>query len=93
MRRGIAEHDFYQSIGARIRIAREIRGLTQGQLGKAIGLTRTSIVNIEQGRQGLPLHSFVKLTNYLGVSFHLLLLGRSERGHRQPISTRTSGRS
>ena len=78
--KGRAEHDFYQSIGARIRIAREVRGLTQGQLGKAIGLTRTSIINIEQGRQGLPLHGFVRLADYLGVSFRLLLLGESERG-------------
>ena len=75
-----SDKEFYLSLGARIRIAREILGWTQGKLGKAVGLTRTSIINIEQGRQSVPLHTFVMLASNLRCSFKLLLIGSSERG-------------
>ena len=37
------------AIGQRIRLAREAAGVTQLELAEAIGLTRTSIANIEAG--------------------------------------------
>ena len=67
-----AQHAFYKSLGARIR---EIRGvLSQDQLAKAVKLTRTSIVNIEAGRQKLLLHNLFKIAEALGVRPTELLL-------------------
>jgi transcriptional regulator with XRE-family HTH domain len=60
-----AQHTFYKALGARIR---ELRGpLSQEQLAKIVKLTRTSIVNIEAGRQKLLLHNLFKIADALGV--------------------------
>jgi transcriptional regulator with XRE-family HTH domain len=69
--------DFYKQMGERLRIAREISGLTQSEIAKELGLTRTSVVNIESGNQSIPLHTFVTLCDLLKVSFNLVLTGRS----------------
>jgi transcriptional regulator with XRE-family HTH domain len=82
MRTKRTEKEFYAALGLRIRIAREMKGLHQGQVGHMIGLTRTSIVNIEAGKQSVPLHTFVKLADALGVAYKLLLMGQSERGRQ-----------
>lgn len=83
MKRGPDEKEFYEALGGRLRIAREVKGVTQGHLAKKLGLTRTSVINMEQGHQGIQLHHLVKITEYLGVSFQLLLTGNSQRGRRQ----------
>jgi DNA-binding XRE family transcriptional regulator len=41
----------YKRFGKNIRNLRLACGMTQGRLGEKVGLTRTSIVNIEAGRQ------------------------------------------
>lgn len=82
MRTKNTEREFYIALGLRVRIAREMKGLHQGQLGKLIHLSRTSVVNIEAGKQSVPLHTFVKLAGALGVSYKLLLSGGSERGRQ-----------
>lgn len=41
-------------IGARLAAARYAAGLTQDQAARAAGLTRSSIANIEYGRQDVP---------------------------------------
>lgn len=42
----------HEAVGARIRELREAAQLTQRQLADSVGLTRSSIANIEAGRQG-----------------------------------------
>ena len=42
-----------QRVGMRVKAAREAAGMTQEQLAQLIGLTRTSVTNIEFGRQEL----------------------------------------
>ena len=46
----------YETLGRSVRARREYNGLTQDQLAKRIGLTRTSITNIEKGRQKIQVH-------------------------------------
>jgi transcriptional regulator with XRE-family HTH domain len=58
---------FYATVGRRIRKAREEKGLTQEALASLVHLTRTSITNIERGRQKLLLHTFVEMANALRV--------------------------
>lgn len=44
-----------QRVGARVRAARAAAGMSQEQLADVAGLKRTSITNIEAGRQGMDL--------------------------------------
>lgn len=48
---------FYREFGRRVRVARTKANLSQEALGGAVGLTRTSVTNIEKGRQHVPLHT------------------------------------
>jgi DNA-binding XRE family transcriptional regulator len=66
---------FYEEVGRRIRSARLRRKpvLTQEDLGKEVGLTRTSITNVEKGRQKVPIHTLVELANVLRTDLSTLL--------------------
>lgn len=64
---------FYAEVGNLIRKARSDRSITQEDLGGAVSLTRTSITNIEKGRQRLPLHTFTRIAVALGVEVTQLL--------------------
>lgn len=70
-----AESDLYAALGARIRQAREARGLSQTALGKRLGLNRTSVCNIEAGRQRPMLHTLIAAAQALGVELADLLDG------------------
>jgi transcriptional regulator with XRE-family HTH domain len=64
---------FYAELGHRIREAREKAHLTQDALAKSVSLTRTSITNIEKGRQQLLVHTLVEISKALKVSPESLL--------------------
>jgi transcriptional regulator with XRE-family HTH domain len=64
---------FYQEVGRRIRKARLDRRITQDQLGVSVSLTRTSITNIERGRQKLLLHKLSDIAQALRVAPATLL--------------------
>jgi transcriptional regulator with XRE-family HTH domain len=68
MRRPRSEknRDFYVSVGRLIAKARTGR-LTQEALGRKAMLTRTSIINIEKGRQQILLHTLVDIAHALHV--------------------------
>jgi len=59
------EKDFYNRFGQILREARKTSGLSQEDLGKAVGLNRTSVSNIEKGRQKILLHTFCKVVRLL----------------------------
>ena len=65
--------DFYQRFGQHLRQARKSAGLSQADLAIAIKLTRTSISNIEKGRQKVLLHTFVELLHVLNMKSAELL--------------------
>ena len=67
--------DLYASLGQRIRAAREARGINQTALGKVVGLGRSSISNVEAGRQHLAVHQLVAIAQALGVDTEDLLTG------------------
>lgn len=69
------EAAFYGAVGARIRTLREVKGMTQQELADVVKLTRTSIVNIEQGRQRLLLHSIPRFASTLGVTAEAFMRG------------------
>jgi len=63
----------YPRFGRRLREKRRARGMTQEQLGTRIGLSRASIVNIEQGRQQVLLHHVVAMAAATETSLGELL--------------------
>ena len=64
---------FYRELGRRIREAREKSHLTQEALAVKVSLTRTSVTNIEKGRQQLLVHTLVDISNALNVAPESLL--------------------
>lgn len=59
---------FYSVLGHRIREVRQQKNLTQESLAKRVSLTRTSVTNIEKGRQQLLVHTFLEIAEALSVS-------------------------
>lgn len=56
---------FYETLGAAIKARREALEITQAEVGLHLGLSRTSITNIEQGRQRLLIDQFCRLADLL----------------------------
>jgi transcriptional regulator with XRE-family HTH domain len=65
--------EFYLAVGHRVRKARKARSLTQQALASLVSLTRTSITNIEKGRQKILLHTLADLAKALQVEYAALL--------------------
>lgn len=66
----------------RIRTLRSINGLTQGQLGDSVGLTKQAINNIESGLRITALDKAYALADYFDVSLDYLV-GRSDDPQRR----------
>lgn len=67
--------DIYQRIGERVAFLREARGLTQEKLAGLVGLNRTSISNLEAGKQETPLYTLVLIAAALDTKFTVLTKG------------------
>src|SRR5437867_243891 len=66
---------FYIELGRNIRRHRQRPGvdLSQDSLAKRVGLSRTSVTNVEKGRQQVPLHMLYVFADALGVEATALL--------------------
>lgn len=60
---------FYAALGSNIRRARSDRDITQQDLADELDLNRTSITNIEKGKQKILVHTLVDLMEVLKVGF------------------------
>jgi transcriptional regulator with XRE-family HTH domain len=65
----------YRQVGARIEQIRTALGITQEELSKKVGLTRTSITNIEAGRQVITLDGLLKFCESFHITPKQLLRG------------------
>jgi transcriptional regulator with XRE-family HTH domain len=63
----------YVEIGGRVRRARKEHGWNQAKLGQAVGLNRSSIANLEAGRQRPPVHIMLFIAQALGIAPATLL--------------------
>jgi transcriptional regulator with XRE-family HTH domain len=68
-----APDPFYVATGKALRLAREGKKITQEQVGIAVGLSRTSINNIEKGRQKMLLDTFCNIAQALSEAPDVLL--------------------
>ena len=63
----------YREFGQRVRRGRNESGLTQDMLAHQIGLSRTSVTNIERGRQAVLLHQVYDIARALDTTVQALL--------------------
>jgi transcriptional regulator with XRE-family HTH domain len=68
-----AEHPFYRQFGQLVAEFRRKKGISQEVLADGLGLSRTSITNIEKGRQPVQLHSLYLIARLLAVELKELL--------------------
>jgi transcriptional regulator with XRE-family HTH domain len=87
------QNDFYREVGQRIKRARKSQSLTQSALGSLVSLTRTSITNIEKGRQKILLHTFADLAMALKVDYSVLLPVSSFASNESDLHDALKGRS
>ena len=62
-----------QIIASRIREARHLAGLSQGQVAKMLGLQRPSVTEIEAGNRAVAAEELAKLSEIFDVSVAWLL--------------------
>ena len=82
----------YKDFGRLVREHRRRLRLTQTQLGERVGLSRTSITNIEQGRQKVLLHQVFLLAESLGATPEILLPRSSSTDLTMPDLERPADR-
>ena len=63
----------YIEIGSRIRLERNKKHISQAKLAELVGLKRTSIINIEKGRQRFLIHTLYGFAEALGIRPHELI--------------------
>jgi DNA-binding XRE family transcriptional regulator len=64
---------YYREFGKNLAAARRAARITQEALAKSVGLSRTSIVNVEKGRQPVNLHVAAKMAASLETNLSALL--------------------
>jgi DNA-binding XRE family transcriptional regulator len=65
--------ELYRGVGRKVRQTRENAHLSQNLLAKRLGISRTSMVNIEAGRQRAPLHLLWQIAELLETKVALLI--------------------
>ena len=67
------DRQFYRAFGVKLARARKKSKLKQEALAIAVGLSRTSITNIERGRQPVQFHLVIELAEILDVNLTMLM--------------------
>ena len=76
----------------RIAVLRREQRMSQGELGKIIGVAQNTISNWERGKREADNISLIIIAEYFGVSVDYLL-GRSDREYEKPTSVVGDGLS
>ena len=71
--RGMDEESINKALGTRIGVERRRSLLTQEDLARRVGIGRTTIANIERGRQSVSVPLLYRLASALGVAPESLL--------------------
>ncbi|WP_395015326.1 helix-turn-helix domain-containing protein [Dongia sp.] len=67
------DDSLYRLFGDRVREIRDQKNVTQEELARRVDLSRTSITNIEKGRQRVLLHQVVEIASALDVNVRELM--------------------
>jgi transcriptional regulator with XRE-family HTH domain len=66
--------ELLRSVGRRIREARAAAGLSQQQVASRVGMTRSSVANLEAGRQDMNITRLTAVLAALGIGLDALIL-------------------
>ncbi|WP_396127203.1 helix-turn-helix transcriptional regulator [Edaphobacter bradus] len=69
-----------RSFGQKLSRIRGLRDLTQAELGSRIGVSRTTIANLEIGKQNVQLHQVFALARALNTQVQDLIPGSQDLG-------------
>jgi transcriptional regulator with XRE-family HTH domain len=64
---------FYIDLGSNIQAIRKQQKINQDKLAEDVGLNRTSIVNIEKGRQKVLIHTLINIASALDADLKELI--------------------
>jgi transcriptional regulator with XRE-family HTH domain len=64
---------FYSELGEVIKTARLNRKINQEELGQYLGLTRSSIINLEKGRHRPSLYQILQMAAFFGIEYTKLI--------------------
>jgi len=70
-------------IGQALRRAREMRGFTQAQVAPALGVSRSTVAQMEAGRRTVKAQDVGRLATYYGISANHLLASASPKSPQQ----------
>lgn len=83
----MAPSPLLMELGDRVRARRMALGLTQRQLADRACYSRSSVANLEQGRQDMPITQLALIAHLLGLDLGVLLFGLSVLGdHPQAVT-------
>jgi transcriptional regulator with XRE-family HTH domain len=85
------DRDLNRRVGERIQERRRQLEMTRTQLADAAGVLRTTVANIETGRQRIPLHILYKIAASLDMEAYDLMPPKAEVGLRGAISLDIDG--
>ncbi|NTW01664.1 MAG: helix-turn-helix transcriptional regulator [Oscillochloris sp.] len=75
------DRQLYQFVGARVRERRHSLKMTQAHLAARVGLLRSSVANIEAGRQRITVHVLYHLCEVLGLDVATAIPAHVIDGH------------
>jgi transcriptional regulator with XRE-family HTH domain len=81
----LSSEKIQEGFGARLQRFREIRNLTQAELGRRAGMASASVSHFETGQRSPSLESLVKLADALEISTDALLGRESGQVPGMPI--------
>lgn len=87
------QKQFYDNLGESIKTARKGKMITQEALANHLGISRISIVNIENGKQKPLIHTLVEISLYLKVEINELLSNSSVDAFEQSINEKVNRRA
>jgi transcriptional regulator with XRE-family HTH domain len=64
----LEKNEFYMLLGANLRAKREALGLRQAEVAESVGISRTSLTNIECGRQRILVDQLAEICARLAVT-------------------------
>jgi transcriptional regulator with XRE-family HTH domain len=73
------------TMGERIKVLREARGLTQAQVGKAVGVSKGAVSHWENGvTANIKLVTFLRLLEVLRTDYEYLVFGAGRAASDEP---------
>lgn len=64
------DKEIYKIIGRKIKFFRQLKGLSQSNLAANLGVTHQQLQKYETGKNCIPIHRLVKLTEVLHIDFN-----------------------